>query len=100
MNLSQSELAIIRHILSKLFAELKMQVFVFGSRSNNSNNKASDLDLLLKSAAVIDPALIEKLKEAFEESNLKFKVDILDYNRVDEKFLQSISDGLLELKVN
>ncbi len=55
----------------------KLKVWLFGSRARGSYKKYSDIDLLIDS----DPQLIEaqliKIKEALEESQLPFKVDLV-----------------------
>lgn len=58
----------------------------FGSRVDGTPKDYSDLDLALVGSARLDAAVMEALKEAFEESDLPFRVDILDLNAISEEF--------------
>ena len=54
------------------------EVRVFGSRVTGRAKKFSDLDLAIVSTAALSSRRMALLANAFEESNLPFKVDILD----------------------
>jgi predicted nucleotidyltransferase len=59
-------------------------VLAFGSRCKGANEKTSDLDLAFVSKDKIDYAVIAQIKEDFMESDLPFRVDVLDYNAISE----------------
>ena len=82
--LSEYELALIKDILSGVD-----RVFVFGSRIKGTSKQFSDLDICLKDP--IAPYDFEVLQEKFEKSDLPFKVDLVEYDRVS-KFFQRIID--------
>jgi len=64
-----------------------IEVWVFGSRATGERLKRfSDLDLALITDEPLDAATLTKLKTAFEESSLPFKVDIVEWRSVDESF--------------
>ena len=54
----------------------------FGSRVDGTPKDYSDLDLALAGPAKLDAAVLESLREAFEESDLPFRVDILDWHAI------------------
>ena len=58
----------------------------FGSRVDGNPKEYSDLDLALVGDSRLDAAVMGTLKEAFEESDLPFRVDILDLNVISEEF--------------
>ena len=62
------------------------KVFVFGSRATGTNLKFSDVDLGIEPKKQISPGLISRIEEAFENSNLPYKVDVVDFSKVSEKF--------------
>lgn len=61
---------------------------VFGSRIKGTSRRFSDLDLCIKEP--ITDYEYESLQEAFEESDLPFRVDLVEYNKVDETFKAAI----------
>jgi len=58
-----------------------MIVYVFGSRITENIKSHADLDLVVEQVGKesIPLVLILDLKAAFEESDLPFKVDVVDY---------------------
>jgi len=64
------------------------EVWAYGSRVSGGGHEASDLDLVLRSPANLRqeaPGLFD-LKEAFIESELPIRVDIIDWARIPESF--------------
>ncbi|GAA5818294.1 MAG: nucleotidyltransferase domain-containing protein [Methanobrevibacter sp. CfCl-M3] len=68
------------------------EVFVFGSRVKGRNKPFSDLDLAFKCKEKISLERKFNLEIAFEDSNLPYNVDVVDYNRASENF-QKIIDS-------
>ena len=62
----------------------------FGSRINETSKDYSDLDLALVGAAKLDTAVMGNLREAFEESDIPFRVDILDWHSISKEFQKII----------
>jgi len=69
----------------------KTPVYAFGSRARHDAREHSDLDLLIKGDSEIPQALYYQLKDAFEESDLSIKVDVIDWYRISEDFQQTIA---------
>ena len=66
--------------------------WAYGSRVNGSAHEASDLDLVLRNPARLaqeTPGLFD-LKEAFVESNLPIRVDVMDWARIPGSFQREI----------
>ncbi len=61
-------------------------VHAFGSRACGRAKAWSDLDLVLEATAPLPLSLIATLAEAFEESELPWKVDIVDRKTVSDGF--------------
>ncbi|MBI4351162.1 MAG: nucleotidyltransferase domain-containing protein [Elusimicrobia bacterium] len=62
----------------------------FGSRVVGTPKDYSDLDLALVGSAKLNPAILESLREAFEESDIPYRVDILDWHAISEEFRKVI----------
>ena len=68
-----------------------VKVWVFGSRATWETKDSSDLDLALEGDGEIPPRSLSALEAAFEDSDLPFAVDIVDVNRIDERFRQILT---------
>ncbi len=68
------------------------QIRVFGSRITANAAKYSDLDLVICSDRIIEKSLIWKLEEAFSDSDLPFRVDVLDWQDISEQFRRKINE--------
>jgi len=63
------------------------QVKAFGSRVNGGKVRTfSDLDLAVITERPLDALLLADLKEALSESDLPFKVDLIDWAVTSERF--------------
>ncbi|NBY18230.1 MAG: nucleotidyltransferase domain-containing protein, partial [Betaproteobacteria bacterium] len=62
------------------------QVWAFGSRATWTAKPFSDLDLVVSGDEPLSLMQIAELREAFQESALPFKVDILDGHAVSPTF--------------
>ena len=67
-------------------------VWAYGSRVNGQAHSASDLDLVAF-ALPSQSAAIAELREALEESNLPFRVDLFVWEQVPESFRESIQES-------
>jgi len=65
-------------------------VWAFGSRVQGRAKKYSDLDLAIMSEESLPLTKIADLKEAFDESDLVFKVDLVDWATTSHAFRQII----------
>lgn len=62
------------------------KIYAFGSRVNNTAQKYSDLDLALDVGEPIGLLILSNLEESFSESDIPYKVDLVDFQRVTEEF--------------
>ncbi|MDZ4202824.1 MAG: nucleotidyltransferase domain-containing protein [Gallionella sp.] len=69
-----------------------MEVWAYGSRVSGGSHDASDLDLVLRNPRNLqeEAPLLADLKEAFIESNLPIRVDVMDWARIPASFHQEI----------
>ncbi|MFO7731050.1 MAG: nucleotidyltransferase domain-containing protein [Spirochaetia bacterium] len=69
------------------------EVRVFGSRVNGRAEQFSDLDLALVCAAKLDHHTLERVKDAFAESDLPIQIDVHDWHSLSDSFKKIIEAG-------
>jgi len=84
----------VRH-LRYLLEQLKLYipdatVWAFGSRVKGSNRTSSDLDLAVLCDKQTAQKQLPKLNEVFVESDIPFKVQLLDFNRLPVNMQENI----------
>ena len=72
-------------------------VWAFGSRVQGTHHPASDLDLAVHCDKGCARTNLPKLNESLIESDLPFKVQILDYNRLPENMQATIKEKYVVL---
>ncbi len=76
------------------------QVRVFGSRVTGRSGKFSDLDLAIEGSEELGLKTMVKIKDAFTESNLPFKVDVLDWLAISSEFRKQINQECVTIQRN
>ncbi|MSP53183.1 MAG: nucleotidyltransferase domain-containing protein [Gammaproteobacteria bacterium] len=97
LDLKDEQLNIVRHILQTYIPDY--QVWAFGSRVKGTARKYSDLDLVVISQESLSLAIHADLAEAFSESDLPFKVDIVDWTTTSEAFQKIISENKIIIQI-
>lgn len=85
IRLTETEMTEVCSILRR-FLPSDVNVFVFGSRAHGRLKPWSDLDLSLESNEPLSWSILADLAEAFDESRLPWKVDLLDRASVSPEF--------------
>lgn len=88
ITVSEAEWLIIRNILRAHVPDCV--VWAFGSRATGRAKQYSDLDLAIDGGKPLGIDLAAQLAEAFAESNLPYKVDIVDWSTASEAFKKVI----------
>ncbi len=73
-------------------------VWAFGSRYHGTHREHSDLDVVLIGDAALPLLTMADVKDAFQESNLPFRVDVLDWHATSEAFRNVIKAGYAVLQ--
>ena len=73
------------------------EVWAFGSRVKGNAKPYSDLDLAIITDTPLPLALLAEVAEAFSESDLPWKVDLVDWATTSERFRQVIAEQKLIL---
>ncbi|HYD50961.1 MAG TPA: nucleotidyltransferase domain-containing protein [Terriglobales bacterium] len=87
-DLTTEELAVVRDILRRHLGQAR--VWVFGSRARGDARPTSDLDLAIISERPLPFAKLGELEEDFAESDLPFRVDIVDWASTSTAFRSRI----------
>lgn len=88
VSMSAAQLEIVRGIVRRFLGGF--EVFLFGSRATGRARPYSDLDLAVRGPAPMGLALQAEVQEAFDESDLPFRVDIVDWALVSDTFRRII----------
>ncbi len=66
------------------------KIWVFGSRATGRARRYSDLDLAIDAGRPLTLDEIAGLSEAFSDSDLPYKVDLVDWHNIDVRWRQTI----------
>ena len=88
---SHDEMEMILTIIKKHVPDC--EVLAFGSRFKGTHSESSDLDLAIVGKSRLGLSLIGSIREDFMESDIPFKVGVLDYHAVSPTFREIIDRG-------
>ena len=95
LNLEDRYVEFIKDTISSVLDDV--EIYIFGSRTQDKSIEYSDVDIALKSKNQIEFDKILDLRSAFSNSTFPYKVDIIDLNNIDEKFYNIIKDDLYKI---
>ncbi|KDE18956.1 hypothetical protein AZ09_15140 (plasmid) [Acetobacter aceti 1023] len=88
IDITPEERAIVLRILNDIVPN--REVRAFGSRVTGKAKPFSDLDLAIMGDEPLPLETRARLEEAFSESNLPWKVDVIDWSSIDLSFKKII----------
>ena len=88
---SPAEMEMILAIIKKHVPQCDL--LACGSRFKGTHDDASDLDLAIVGKEKLGLSLIGRIKEDFMESDIPFKVDVLDYHSISPAFREIVDNG-------
>ena len=94
IDLQSTYLKIVLQILQKHLPP-KATVSLFGSRATGKAKKFSDIDLVVQAENPISNEILVTLANDFEESDLPYKVDIVDWTTIDKSFQERIKNDTI-----
>ncbi|NVK36714.1 MAG: nucleotidyltransferase domain-containing protein [Gammaproteobacteria bacterium] len=106
MNKKQSELpnfplpdrTVVLTAINKSIPNNNFELFVFGSRSLIQTCKDySDLDLVIRCDKPIPRQILFQIEEDLENSQLNYRVDLLDWHRISDEFKNEITSKLIKI---
>lgn len=96
IDLRPGEWEIVRCILRRHLPEC--EVWAFGSRVKHTAKVFSDLDLVILGSQPLTLSKMADLRDDFTESDLPFKVDIVDWATTSPQFRAMIEAGYVVLQ--
>jgi predicted nucleotidyltransferase len=90
INLSSDYLTIVKEILHQFVPN--NEVWAFGSRVTGTAKQYSDLDITIISDQPLDFGALGNIRDAFSESDLPFKVDVVDWATTSIEFRKIIKN--------
>ena len=88
LDIRPDHLKFVEEILEKHLPD--REVWAFGSRVNGTAKETSDLDLVVIGETPLDFQTLGSLRDDFSESNLPYKVDVVDWAKIGEPFREII----------
>jgi uncharacterized protein len=94
MQLEENTLRTIKESVSNVIGG-DFDLYLFGSRARGTARKYSDVDMALKSTKPITMSNILKISSDIDDTNIAYKVDIVDYAKVPKALKMNIdADGV------
>ena len=88
IDVPQNHLLSIKQILQRHIPDIEVRAF--GSRVSGTAKPYSDLDLVIVGERMLDAKVLMQLQEDFEESDIPFRVEILDWHSIAGEFKKII----------
>ncbi len=76
----------IKNIIFQFLDPKEYQLFIFGSRATGKAQKYSDYDVGIRGKKSLSSKTKILIEEALEESDLPYKVDLVDFSLVSPNF--------------
>ena len=95
IDLTPDDRGLVLRILKRFVPDAEIRAF--GSRVTGTSKPWSDLDIAIVASAPVGLRLMAEIRDAFEESSLPFRVDLLDWNEISQSFRQAIESSGFEL---
>jgi len=73
------------------------KAFIYGSRATGGDRKFSDVDIGIVSKRRLDTITLSDIEEAFEESDIPYTVDVVDFSKVTNRFRNLALQKILPL---
>ncbi|MCX7120510.1 MAG: nucleotidyltransferase domain-containing protein [Gammaproteobacteria bacterium] len=88
INLEKKSLHLLNSILKKFIPHCS--VWLFGSRTTDNIKPHSDIDLAIITQTPLDINIMTELTIALSDSDLPYKVDLIDWSSIDADFKKII----------
>ena len=85
-------------IVEEILSKYPYSFYAFGSRTKGTQKRLSDLDLCFKEPIPFN--VQGHIEEDFEESDLPFIVDVLDWRFISPEFQEIIEKDLIPIQRN
>lgn len=76
----------IKKLIYQFLNPKEYQIFIFGSRATKKTKKYSDYDVGIWGKKPVPWHILAEIEEVLEESDLPYKVDVVDFSLVSSNF--------------
>jgi predicted nucleotidyltransferase len=90
-------LAQIRRIVRRYLNPNKYKAFIYGSRAKGTNFRWSDVDIGILGEQQVPTMTYSHMEEAFEESNIPYVVELVDFFKVNPEFKKRAMERVIPL---
>ena len=98
-SISSADVHSISDILRKYIDPRKQTAFIFGSAATRKMRRSSDIDIGIEGEK-LSPQTYFSIKDEFEESDIPYTVDIVQFSRVDDRFKQIAKKDIIPLQIS
>lgn len=86
----------LRRLVCAFLQPYAVRVYLFGSYARGDQRPTSDVDIALEPLDALPTGLVSRLREAVEESDIPYEVEIVDLSEADDRFrARVLSEGIL-----
>lgn len=86
----------VRRIVLQALGPRPVRVYLFGSWASGTQRRSSDIDVAIHAGEPLPPGMLAGLREALEESNIPYRVEIVDLAEADSAFCENVRrEGVL-----
>ena len=98
LDIREEHARILRDVLRK-HLPAQARAYVFGSRAHGGARRYSDLDLALEWSAPLGLDRLGAIAEALSESDIPYKIDLVDLATVDPSFRARIAKDCILFEI-
>lgn len=66
------------------------KIYLFGSRAKGMHHSTSDIDIAVDNQVALEKSIIPQVKEAIDDLNIPFTVDVVDFCSINENLKKQI----------
>ncbi|HET7560027.1 MAG TPA: nucleotidyltransferase domain-containing protein [Limnochordia bacterium] len=85
-----------RRIVKTGFDGYRVRLYLFGSRARGDAGRASDIDIGVMPLESVPPAVWSRVREALEDSNILYHVDVVDLANVSPEFRRNVESEAID----
>lgn len=68
----------------------KTKIYLYGSRARGDHSGWSDIDIALDTGNALSNTIVDEVKSVLDAINMPYKIDVVDFTRVDQNMKKSI----------
>lgn len=95
--ISKKTIKQIKNIVFKFLDPQEDKVFIFGSQASKKGRRYSDIDIGIESSKKISLLTMFAIRSQFEDSDIPYTVDIVDFRSVSSLFKKLAERKIIQL---